>query len=177
MAQRMRATVFATGTGMVCAILASCERNAPLDKGKHALASAGWLQSTPTNTERFALIEGQLRGFDNAMWEVGERYRSPYDALMRENYDLAVYHWDKIKTAIDDGTQRRPARKPNADVLFLEYWQEIRGGFAAGDPGRAWNAFDEATTACKSCHDAEKLPHMNDQPVFDLKRPDGSGTP
>jgi hypothetical protein len=139
-----------------------------------AKSDAGWLTKTPDETARFELIQKQFRGFDVAMWEVGQRYRALHDALTRNNYDLALYHWDKIKTAIDNGTLRRPARKASADELFFPYWDEIRQEIAARDESRAWIAFERATTACQSCHQAEKVAYMNDQALFDLGRPAGT---
>lgn len=150
----------------VCLVVSACEpRDVSSAKGD------GWLQSAASDAERFALIERQFRGFDNAMWEVGERYRSLHEALMRENYDLAVYHWDKIKTALDNGTERRPGRKASAETLFLPHWQDVRDGLGAAVPESAWRAFEDATSACKSCHDAEKVSYMNNQSVFELMRP------
>jgi hypothetical protein len=129
-----------------------------------------WLRNAAAEQERLAAIERHFRGFDHAMWETGERYRAMHDAIARENYDLALYHWDKIKTAIENGMERRPARRPNAEALFLSHWDDVRADLEAREPTRAWAGFDRATAACQSCHRAEGVAHMNDQPLFDLRR-------
>lgn len=41
----------------------------------------------------------------------------------------------------------------------------------AAPAAQAWAAFDLAKTACQSCHQAEPVDYMNNQPVFDLKAP------
>lgn len=157
------------GAGLIAILLLSaCDVQTGSEN--EAEARRGWLMSAEGDEARFALIERQFRGFDNAMWETGERYRSLHDALERENYDLALYHWDKIKTAIESGTQRRPARRANAEALFLSHWEEVRADIESRDATRAWSGFNRATTACQSCHQAENVEHMNNQPLFDLRR-------
>ena len=59
-----------------------------------------WLLSAESDEERFRRLQRQLRGFDQPMWEVGERFESLHDALLRNNFGLALYHWDKIATTI-----------------------------------------------------------------------------
>lgn len=131
-----------------------------------------WLVGAANDEERFRLIQRQMRGFDQPMWEVGERFGRLHDALQRENYELATYHWDKIKTAIENGIAKRPARAANARALFLDdTWGEVRAGLATRDREEAWAAFNTARTACQSCHQAEKVDYMNDQTVFDLAAP------
>ena len=89
------------------------------------------------------------------------------------NYDLAVYHWDKIRVTIENGTLKRPARKANADAMLLgSQWGTVREGLASGKADRAWKAFGLARTACMSCHVAEKVAYFNDQSLFlDLTPP------
>lgn len=54
------------------------------------------------------------------MVEVGYRFNSFYFAINDKNYDLAQYQWDKIKKAIENGTQRRPKRKKNSEAMFID---------------------------------------------------------
>ena len=77
-----------------------------------------WLLDAPDDLTRFQLLQRYLRGFDQPMWEVGHRYAGLYDALERENYDLALYHWDKIRTTIRNGYLKRPARRANSDAAL-----------------------------------------------------------
>ncbi|MGE4305824.1 MAG: hypothetical protein AB7E24_17565 [Novosphingobium sp.] len=133
-----------------------------------------WLLSAKDDDARFELLQKQLRGFDQPMWEVGERFERLHAALMRGNPALAAYHWEKIKTAIENGIAKRPKRAANAKALFLDpVWAEVDVALKSGDPAKSWAAFERAKAACMACHVAEKVEFMNDQPVFDLAPPAG----
>lgn len=135
-------------------------------------SSNDWLLSAEGDEARFRLLQRQLRGFDQPMWEVGERFERVHNALERGNYELASYHWDKIKTTIDNGIAKRPARRANAEAFLLAgAWSDIRADFTSADPERAWAAFEKARAVCQGCHRAENVEYMNDQPLFDLGRP------
>ncbi|MBM3564089.1 MAG: hypothetical protein FJX16_01150 [Alphaproteobacteria bacterium] len=137
------------------------------------LTQNDWLLRAENDEARFRLLQKQMRGFDQPMWEVGERFARLHDALKHENYELAVYHWDKIKTSIENGVAKRPARGESARNLFLgDPWNEVRAGLISADRKRAWDSFDKARAACQSCHQAEKVGFMNQQAVFDLARPE-----
>ncbi len=81
--------------------------------------SKRWVTEAANDAERFQRIETYLRGFDQPMWEVGERYEKLYAALLRGNSELASYHWAKIKLTIENGTMKRPARRASADAFLL----------------------------------------------------------
>lgn len=132
----------------------------------------GWLVDAENDTERFVLLQRYLRGFDQPMWEVGERFQSIHTALNRENYDLAAYHWDKIRSTIKNGYLKRPARQANADnILLNETWEEVKQTFASRNRVKAWEGFATAKAACMACHTAESVPFMNNQPLFELASP------
>lgn len=136
------------------------------------LTQDDWLLSAPSDAERFRLLQQQLRGFDQTMWEVGERFRRIHEALSRNNYDLALYHWDKINTTIRNGIARRPARAATAQAMFLRgNFQDIRLGFAARTSQKAWGGFDRAKAVCQSCHLAEQVAFVNQQALFELASP------
>lgn len=131
-----------------------------------------WLLGAASDEQRFKLLQGQMRGFDQPMWEVGERYERLHEALARGNGELAAYHWEKIRTTIENGIAKRPARAANARQLFLDNgWEETGKALASEDPAISWAAFDRAKAACQACHTAERVEYMNDQPVFDLSGP------
>lgn len=131
-----------------------------------------WLLMAKDDDERMRLIQTQLRGFDQPMWEVGERFERMHAALSRNNPQLAAYHWEKIRTSIENGTAKRPARRANAEALFLTpVWPDVDAALKSGDANRAWAGFTRAKDACHSCHAAEKVAFMNDQPLFELSSP------
>lgn len=129
--------------------------------------SDNWLKDAADDAERFTLIEKMFGGFSGAMQIVGERYLRTYDAITDGNFDLANYHWKKIKEAIELGYLRRPARKAHADVLFLkDPWSAAADAILSKKPTKAKEAFLDARKACMTCHGAERVPFMNDQPMF-----------
>jgi len=130
-------------------------------------ASKKWITEAANEPERFQRIEKYLRGFDQPMWEVGERYEKLYAALLRGNFELASYHWAKIKLTIENGTMKRPARRASADAFFLNgIWDSVNKALESGDPATVWRGFERARTSCMKCHEAERVGYMNDQPMF-----------
>lgn len=130
--------------------------------------SNDWLLDAPNDTERFKLLQRYLRGFDQPMWEVGYRWESVHDALTRDNFEAAVYHWEKIRTTIENGYLKRPARRANADAIFINsgIYDQVKKAFETKDRTQAWAAFTMARTACMNCHEAEKMAHMNNQRII-----------
>lgn len=126
-----------------------------------------WLLGAESDTARFQRLQTYLRGFDQPMWEVGERFQRAHDALADKNYDLARYHWEKIKVTIENGYMKRPARRTNADALFLStaYIQTLKA-IETKDAAKAWEGFAAGRAACIACHEAEKVGFINDQSLF-----------
>ena len=120
--------------------------------------SSNWLidlNATPTQMEA---IQKQLRGFDTAMMEVGYRYEATKKAINQGNYPLALYHWEKIKTAIDNGTLRRPARKTSSDLFFLDHVHpNMAEAFRSHDRAKITQTFDTVRLTCNACHHHEKV--------------------
>ena len=146
--------------------LASCAVSAQSDKevkpGKH------WLLGVETDAERFGRLETYLRGFDQPMWEVGHRYEIVYEAILDRNYELASYHWKKIKTTIRNGYMKRPARQTSADSMFLDsgVWASLDKALLGSDDKEIKDSFAVARKTCMACHVVEKVPFMNDQKIF-----------
>jgi len=129
--------------------------------------SDNWLKDAADDAEMFELIEKMFGGFSGAMQIVGERYLRTYDAITDGNFDLANYHWKKIKDAIELGYLRRPARKAHADALFLkEPWSAAADAILSKEAAKAKEAFLDARKACMTCHAAERASFINEQPMF-----------
>jgi len=141
--------------------IGACSQPAPVPQAD------GWLTGAPDEATRNERLERYLRGFDQPMWEVGERYRHVEQALQDENWALAQYHWKKIRRTIEGGLMKRPARRANAELLFLgKPWDDLNVALESGDPLRISPAFAQAKGACMACHAAENVAFMNDQPLF-----------
>lgn len=126
--------------------------------GAEYSTSSSWLidlNSTPAQMEG---IQKQFRGFDTAMMEVGYRFEATKKAIDEGNYPLASYHWEKIKTAMDNGTIRRPARKESSNLFFLD---SIHPTFSevlkSGNTLKIRSAFTTVKSACNACHVDQKV--------------------
>lgn len=134
----------------------------------HGIETNHWLTHAKNDEQRFERLEIYLRGFDQPMWEVGERFVQMSSAIDRSNYALAIYHWKKIRKTIMNGLMKRPARKPNADAMLLNStWQEIMNLLEKSDKKSAEEALNKAAMICIACHAAEQVEFVNDQPLFD----------
>ncbi|HEX7115527.1 MAG TPA: hypothetical protein VF193_10395 [Steroidobacter sp.] len=132
-----------------------------------------WLLGAASDAERFRRLQQQLRGFDQPMWEIGERFGRLYEALTRGNYELAVFHWWKIEQTLTNAVMKRPKREANARAFLLDgNHQRLKKEFESGDPARAWAAFEEARQICQACHQAERAAFANDQALFELSAPE-----
>ena len=123
--------------------------------------SSEWLMETNSTQDKFKKIQKQFRGFDLAMVEVGYRFNSFYFALKDENYPLANYQFDKIKKAIENGTERRPKRKENSENIFLNsQYLSMRKALEKKDSKMIWNEFNSTKQSCNACHVAENVPFI-----------------
>ena len=126
-----------------------------------------WITQAPSQIVKDKRIEQYLRGFDQPMWEVGERYQHLEQAIIDSNFELASYHWNKIKTTIENGLMKRPARRKNAEAILLNHtWGEVSKAFASKDISQAKLAVVKAKAACMACHSAENVAFINNQPLF-----------
>lgn len=132
-----------------------------------------WLLGAASDEERFRRLQTQLSGWDQPMWEVGERFRKLHEALTRENYEMALFQWWKIEQRIRNAAVKRPKRAPNAQAFFLgENYQRIKAAFETRTPQSAWAAFSTAKGICQACHLAEGSGFVNQESVFDLAPPE-----
>jgi hypothetical protein len=114
-----------------------------------------WLSSDKDSA--YVQIERQFRGFDLAMKEVGYRYNELYFAGQDENWSYAQYHLEKIKTAIDNGLERRPKRAASAKG-FLEYSiPDLMKTIQSKDKESFLKEFEIFRQSCNSCHTLEKV--------------------
>jgi hypothetical protein len=126
-----------------------------------------WLDDADTDADRFRKLEIYLRGFDQPMLEVGQRYLALYDAIKDKNWGLADYHWDKVKVTINGGLMKRPKRTRNAESMFLDVaWPAMDKAIKSKDEGRIREQFGAVRETCMECHEKEKVPFMNESPIF-----------
>lgn len=129
----------------------------------------GWLTGEQDETVRVNKLEKYLRGFDQPMLETGQRFTNMYQAISDKNYDLAIYHWKKIRTTIENGLMKRPQRERNAKLLLLDaVWSDVLNDFKSKEHKQVLLGFTKAKAACLSCHAAENKGFINGQPMFKL---------
>ncbi|WP_321777893.1 hypothetical protein [Sulfurimonas sp.] len=123
---------------------------------------SNWLLETKTNEQKFKKIQKQFRGFDLAMVEVGYRFNSFYFAIKDKNYDLAHYQLDKIKKTIENGIQRRPKRKNNSEVMFLNtQYRAMYKALSTKNLQQIEKEYINTKQLCNACHIAEKVPFIH----------------
>jgi hypothetical protein len=115
----------------------------------------GWLAGTPD--EKFDVVAKHLRGFDMAMVETEYRYQQLYWAGEDENWAYADYQVQKIRTAIENGLERRPKRAASAETFLTMVLPAVGQAIAAHDQALFRQRFGALTAACNSCHDAEQM--------------------
>ena len=107
--------------------------------------------------ERDAAIERHFRGFDMAMVETGYRFTELYWAGVDQNWPYAAYQAEKIRTAIENGLERRPARAASAGPFLDEVLPAVVRTIEARDSAGFRTNFGSLTGACNSCHAAESM--------------------
>lgn len=145
----MTSKVFLT---FIFALLLSCNKSDDVHKGLK------WLSGDENN--KFKVIEKQFRGFDKTMMEVGYRYNGLYWAGEDKNWELASYHIEKIKHAIDLGVERRPKRKENAQVIY-PILDELEIFAKNKDQKGFREQFEVVRQTCNACHQAEQVSYFN----------------
>jgi hypothetical protein len=123
---------------------------------------SNWLLETKTDEQKFKKIQKQFRGFDLAMVEVGYRFNSFYFAIKDKNYNLAHYQLDKIKKAIENGIQRRPKRKNNSEIMFLNtQYNAMKKALDTEKSQQIQKEYLNTKRQCNACHMAEKVPFIH----------------
>jgi len=118
---------------------------------------AGWLKALPAD-KQIEAIDRQFRGFDMAMFEVNYRYTEMYFAGMEGNWDYALYTGEKIAWAMQNGFERRPKRRANAEELFFkDVYPKVLDAIRKKDIALFKQRVDVLRNACNACHTAEKV--------------------
>ena len=138
-----------------------------LEEGQALPPSANWLLDANDDQERFRRIQIYAGGTYEQMWQIGYRYQQVYHAIIDENWELGLHHWGKLRDVLNIALMKRPNRTPNAEEIFLDtVWQQLDEALKAKDPAIARQAFLNERSSCMNCHNAEKMPFLNDTPIF-----------
>lgn len=101
------------------------------------------------------------------MWQIGYRYQLVYHAIIDQNWELGLHHWTKLRDVFNVALMKRPNRTPNAEAMFLDTtWKQLDEALKAKDPAKARQAYLAERGTCMACHVAERMPFLNDTPIF-----------
>jgi hypothetical protein len=130
--------------------------------------SNNWLLDANNDSERFRRLQVVLGGTDISMWELTYRYEELYAAIVKNNWEMGVYHWDKLRDRMNAASMKRPARTQNMEGMFLEsgVWQSMRDALTSKSPKRMREEFQTVREMCMACHVAEKVGFLNDSTAF-----------
>jgi len=136
-------------------VAAACNRQ-PMTT---ASGPGGWLSGTVD--DRFDTVARQLRGFDMAMVETGYRYNELYWAAQDGNWGYAQYQAEKIRTAIENGLERRPKRAASAETFLTIVLPAVEEAIAKRDATLLRERLGSLRSTCNSCHEAERVEFVN----------------
>jgi hypothetical protein len=129
--------------------------------------SANWLLDAKDDQERFRRLQIHAGGTDQQMWQVGYRFQQVYQAIIDQNWELGRHHWTKLRDVMNVALMKRPNRTPNAEAMFLDsQWEKLERALESKDANGAREAFLLERSTCMACHVAEKMPFLNDTPIF-----------
>lgn len=130
--------------------------------------SRQWLLDARNDGERFRRLQIYAGGTDQQMWQIGYRYEEVYQAIIDENWELATYHWGKLRNVFNVALMKRPNRTPNAETLFLDdTWQLLAAALNNRDSGAARSTFLQERQACITCHVSEGFEFINGMTMFE----------
>jgi hypothetical protein len=130
--------------------------------------SSNWLLDANDDTERFRRLQVVLGGTDIPMMEVGYRYEQLYEAILKNNWNMGIYHWEKLRDRMNTAAMKRPVRTQNLEDMFLEsgVWKAMHDALTSGNADKVRAQFLTVRQVCMACHVAEKVGFLNDNPVF-----------
>jgi hypothetical protein len=116
----------------------------------------GWLVALKPDA-RIPAIERQLRGFETAMAEVSYRYGEMYFGGIEGNWDYAAHMAMTLEQALRLGLEREPARRANAESLFLKGpLPQVLDAIKKKDARLFKQRIETLRAGCTACHAAEK---------------------
>ena len=118
----------------------------------------GWL--TGDAQDKFDTVARHLRGFDAAMVETGYRFTELHWAGHDENWPYADYQIEKLRLAVENGIERRPARAASAEEFFRMGLAPMEEAVAAEDREQFLEQFEALRAQCMFCHLAEEVPFI-----------------
>jgi cytochrome c1 len=130
--------------------------------------SSNWLLDANDDTERFRRLQLVASGTDIPMWEISQRFEELHLAVSKNNWEMGVYHLEKMRDRMNTAGMKRPARTQNIEAMFLKIgvYQSMHDALTSKDPARMRAEFLTMRNVCMGCHNAENVGFLNDSAVF-----------
>ncbi|MBK9270365.1 MAG: hypothetical protein IPM48_02115 [Saprospiraceae bacterium] len=125
---------------------------------KQSSEGGDWIKGN--KEDQIKLIEKHLRGFDQAMVEIGYRYQELYWAGKDKNWEYGEYQIEKIELAFKNGLERRPKRAASAKDFIEWVIPKVKEALVSRNQELFAESFNTMTIQCNYCHSLEKLPYM-----------------
>jgi hypothetical protein len=149
--QLSRNLLMVCGLAVAVVTTASCRSQATATQS----GEGGWLAGTPD--EKFDTVAKHLRGFDMAMVETGYRYTELHWAARDRNWGYADYQLKKIRTAVENGLQRRPKRAKSAETFLKIVLPAVEEAISRQDGALVVERLGALRATCNTCHVAENV--------------------
>jgi cytochrome c1 len=126
--------------------------------------SSNWLLDANDDAERFRRLQNVASGTDVPMWEIGARFEELKIAVEKNNWEMGVYHLEKMRDRMNTAGMKRPARTQNIEAMFFDsgVYQAMHDALTSKDNARMKNEFQTMRTVCMACHSAENVGFLND---------------
>jgi hypothetical protein len=130
--------------------------------------SSNWLLDANDDTERFRRLQVVASGTNVPMWEIGQRFEELHMAISKNNWEMGVYHLEKLRDRMNTAGMKRPARTQNIEGMFLKsgVYQNMHDALTANDNTRMKKEFNTMRQVYMACHMAENVVFLNDSVVF-----------
>jgi hypothetical protein len=130
--------------------------------------SRKWLLDANDDAERMRRLELWGGAGDLEMQDIAHRLEELHSAIQKQNWDLGVYHLEKMRSRMIVAGIKRPTRTQNLEDVFLDsgVYKAMHDALTGKNPDQARTAFQNTRQACMACHAAEKLAFINDSAVF-----------
>ena len=123
--------------------------------GPQSEDDTAWLKGSVDG--RFQKVAKHLRGFDMAMVETGHRYAELHWAGKDTNWGYADYQLKKIRTAVENGLERRLKRAASAETFLTMVIPHLEEAIQKKDASLFRDRFEVLTSTCNTCHQDESV--------------------
>lgn len=100
--------------------------------------------------------------------DMAHRSEALHSAIQKGDWDLGIYHLEKLRGRMLTAFIKRPTRIQNLEEAFLDSGIDaaLHSTLISTNADRARATFEETRMTCMACHTAEKLVFVNDSTVF-----------